>query len=302
MNKEPSLVILAAGMGSRYGGLKQMDPVDDAGRVIIDYSIHDALAAGFKNIVFIIKKAIDADFREVIGRRIEKLANVTYVYQETDQLPDGYTLPPGREKPWGTAHAVIQLKGKVAGPFAVINADDYYGKSGFKLLYQFLTEEVNNRTACMIGYVLKNTVSEFGHVARGVCRTANGYLEKINERKQIQPYEGGIHYTEDGGASWTDLPEDAVVSMNMWGFSNRLIDDVAARFEAFLDEAVAKDPLKCEYLLPEVVQEYLAAGALSVKVYTSRDKWYGVTYKDDKPRVVAALKRLREEGLYPGFH
>lgn len=301
MSKEPSLVILAAGMGSRYGGLKQMDPVDEAGRVIIDYSIHDAIEAGFKNIVFIIKHAIEEDFKEIIGRRTEKLANVTYVYQEVDTLPEGYEVPADRVKPWGTAHAIMQIAGKVDGPFAVINADDYYGKDGYRLLYRFLTEEVADDKYCMIGYVLENTVSDHGHVARGVCVTEDGYLKEIHERKQIEVHGDDIEFTLDGGTSWTKLDRQSVVSMNMWGFPNTLIQELETRFRAFLNAELERDPLKCEYLLPEVVEECLKAGTAKVKVFTSKDKWYGVTYKEDKEGVVKALKTLREDGLYPNF-
>lgn len=301
MNQEPSLVILAAGMGSRYGGLKQMDAIDPDGRVIIDYSIHDAIEAGFKKIVFIIKSQIEEDFKEIIGYRTEKLAEVAYVNQEIDTLPQGYSVPEGRIKPWGTAHSIIQLDGVVDGPFAVINADDYYGKSGYELLYRFLKEEVTDDNYCMIGYVLKNTVSENGHVARGVCETKDGLLKQIFERKQIEIHDKAIEYTEDG-TNWNHLDSDSVVSMNMWGFPKSIIKKIADGFSKFLEDELDKNPLKCEYLLPEAVQDYLHNGDISVKVLTSSDKWYGVTYKEDKDGVVEALKALRDKGLYKSFN
>lgn len=296
MNKEPYLVILAAGMGSRYGGLKQMDAIDEFGHVIIDYSIYDAIEAGFKNIVFIIKRAIEKDFKEIIGNRIEKIANVSYVYQEIDTLPEGYKVPDGREKPWGTAHSIMQLDKVVDAPFAVINADDYYGKSSYKLLYDYLSSNNTDEEACMIGYILENTVSENGHVARGVCITDGNELLKIDERKKIEIHGEKIEY-EDGD-KWIELPKDSVVSMNMWGFNSKIIGMISDKFNEFLDEELERDPMKCEFLLPEVVQTYLKSGDIKVKVIKSEAKWFGVTYKEDKEGVVTALSQLRDRGLY----
>lgn len=296
MNKEPYLVILAAGMGSRYGGLKQMDSVDDNGHVIIDYSIYDAIEAGFKNIVFIIKKSIEDEFKKRIGNRIEEIANVYYVYQEVNTLPDGYSVPANREKPWGTAHSIMQIKDVVDAPFAVINADDYYGKSSYSLLYKYLTEDIKPNEGCMIGYVLKNTISMHGHVARGVCKVENGELRHIDEIKKIEVHGDKIEF--ESGETWKELPGDSVVSMNMWGFNAELVDGVSKRFAAFLDEELDINPLKCEFLLPEVVQSLLRNGELKVNVLTSTEKWFGVTYKEDKEGVVAAFKELRDKGLY----
>ncbi len=296
MSREPYLVILAAGMGSRYGGLKQIDAVDDKGNVIIDYSIYDAIESGFKNIVFIIKKSIEEDFKNIIGNRIEKKANVYYVYQEVEALPEGYTVPEGREKPWGTGHSIIQLKDIVDAPFAVINADDYYGKAAYKYLYDYLTKEVQQDTGCMIGYILENTVSKNGHVARGVCVTDENELKRIDERKKIEVHGDKIEYEDNG--EWISLPNDSVVSMNMWGFNNKVIKMIEDKFTGFLDAELDKDPLKCEFLLPEVIQEYLKEGKLNISVIKSTDKWFGVTYKEDKAGVVEELKKLREKGLY----
>ena len=296
MSREPYLVILAAGMGSRYGGLKQIDAVDDKGNVIIDYSIYDAIESGFKNIVFIIKKSIEEDFKNIIGNRIEKKANVYYVYQEVEALPEGYAVPEGREKPWGTGHSIIQLKDIVDAPFAVINADDYYGKAAYKYLYDYLTKEVQEDTGCMIGYILENTVSKNGHVARGVCVTDENELKRIDERKKIEVHGDKIEYEDNG--EWISLPNDSVVSMNMWGFNNKVIKMIEDKFTGFLDTELDKDPLKCEFLLPEVIQEYLKEGKLNISVIKSTDKWFGVTYKEDKAGVVEELKKLREKGLY----
>ena len=301
--KKPALVILAAGMGSRYGGLKQMDPMDPMGHAIIDYSIYDAKRAGFGKVVFVIKKAIEKDFKETIGARVPEGMEVCYAYQEVDALPKGYNVPEGRVKPWGTAHAVLCAKPFINEPFAVINADDYYGSHAFKMAYDFLTE--NEDTAdtyryMMVGYKLENTLTENGHVARGVCVTdEEGHLLKINERTHIEKHDGGTAYTEDDGKTWTMLPEGSTVSMNMWGFSASILKELKDRFPKFLDENLKVNPLKCEYFLPFVVDELLGEKRATVKVLKSMDKWYGVTYKEDKPVVVAAIQNLKDQGLYP---
>lgn len=297
--KKPTLVILAAGMGSRYGGLKQMDPIDDQGHVIMDYSIYDALEAGFGKVVFIIKEEIDHDFRQLIGKRIETLTDVVYVHQEVDQLPEGYELPEGRIKPWGTAHAILQAKDVVDGPFAVINADDYYGKNGFALLADFLNNEVRDDHACMVGYVLKNTVSDFGHVARGVCEVEGDYLQYIQERKRIVKCEDGIYDQSTNPVE--KLPDESVVSMNMWGFSPAIFDKIEAEFPYFYEHLSTADAQNKEFLLPEVVQHQLSDGSMKVRVLTSRDRWYGVTYQQDKEHVVEALAALRGAGQYSNF-
>ena len=279
MNK-PVLVVMAAGMGSRYGGLKQIDPVDKEGHIIMDFSVYDAVKAGFQKVVFIIKKENEADFRSAIGDRLSNQLEVSYVFQDLQNIPEGYEVPEGRVKPWGTGHAVLSCINEIDGPFVVINADDYYGSHAFKMAYDFLTEN--------------------GHVARGVCVTdEEGHLLKINERTHIEKHDGGTAYTEDDGKTWTMLPEGSTVSMNMWGFSASILKELKDRFPRFLDENLKVNPLKCEYFLPFVVDELLGEKRATVKVLKSMDKWYGVTYKEDKPVVVAAIQNLKDGGLYP---
>lgn len=300
--KKPVLVIMAAGMGSRYGGLKQIDPVDSDGHIIMDFSMFDAKRAGFEKVVFIIKKENEADFREAVGDRIEKYMEVAYVYQDLNNLPEGYSVPEGRVKPWGTAHAVLSAINEVDGPFAVINADDYYGVEAFQLIYDFLSthEDDEKYRYTMVGYQLKNTVTDNGHVSRGVCEmNAQGELVEINERTRIEKKNGGIAYTEDDGQTWTELGEDTVVSMNMWGFTRSILDEIKAGFPAFLDKGLETNPMKCEYFLPSVVSDLLTGGKATATVLTSKDKWYGITYKEDKPVVVAAMKSMLEDGTYP---
>ena len=301
MNK-PVLVIMAAGMGSRYGGMKQIDPVDDQGHIIMDFSIYDAKEAGFEKVVFIIKEENLEDFKQVIGNRVAEKMEVAYVFQKLENLPEGFEVPEGRVKPWGTGHAVLSAIDVIDGPFAVINADDYYGRQAFKEIYDFLSthEDDDKYRYTMVGYVLENTLTENGHVARGVCVTdENGYLEKINERTRIEKREGGAAYTEDDGATWITIPEGSTVSMNMWGFTESILGELKDRFANFLNENLEKNPLKCEYFLPFVVDELLKEGKATVQVLTSLDKWYGVTYKEDKPVVVAAIQALKDQGLYP---
>lgn len=301
MAKKPVLVVMAAGMGSRYGGLKQIDPVGSQGEAILDYSIYDAHQAGFDTVVIIIKEAIKRDFMETVGKRLEKApVEVRYAYQELDKLPAGYTAPKDRTKPWGTSHAVLCAAEAIDGaPFAVINADDYYGKSAFKVIYDQLSATQDPSSHCMVGYELSKTVTENGSVARGICVTdENGYLTEITERTRIEQYDGGIHFTEDG-QSWTELAPDTTVSMNMWGFMPSFLDEINARFSAFLDKALVENPLKGEYFLPLPVAQLIHEGKATFKVLSSPDRWYGVTYAADKPVVVAALKAMTEEGKYP---
>ena len=304
MSKKPVLVVMAAGMGSRYGGLKQIDPVGSHGEAILDFSLFDAYAAGFETAVIIIKKAIEKDFLETVGARLKNAPiEIRYAYQELDVLPEGFSVPEGRTKPWGTAHAVLCAQEAIDGaPFAVINADDYYGQNGYKELYRFLstTEDDDKYRFCMVGFPIGNTVTDNGSVARGVCVTnEEGYLTQITERTRIEKYEGGIHFTTDGGQTWTELPENTPVSMNMWGFSAGFLPEIAKRFPAFLENDVPKNPEKAEMFLPSAVAELLYAGEATVKVLDTDDKWYGVTYAADKPGVVAALKKMAEEGKYP---
>ena len=311
MNK-PVLIIMAAGMGSRYGGLKQIDPVSDKGEIILDFSLYDAMMAGFEDVIFVIKEENEADFRSLIDERAGKHMNVRYAFQKLEDIPEGYKVPEGREKPWGTCHAVMSARHLVNGPFAVINADDYYGPGAFQSMYDFLeksAEEAAKEEAagtkpaqyefCMIGYELKNTITENGHVSRGVCDvTDGGYLKDIVERTKIMRRDGGIQYTEDG-ESWVTLPEDTVVSMNFWGFSKDMMTEMVAGFPEFLDEALKTNPLKGEYFLPGVVDTLLKEEKARVRVLRSRDKWYGVTYKEDKQTVVDALQAMKDKGLYP---
>lgn len=300
--KEPVLVIMAAGMGSRYGGLKQIDPVDDKGHLIIDFSIYDAIRAGFREVVFIIKKELEADFREVIGDRISRFVKTSYVYQEVTALPMGYSVPEGRGKPWGTGHAVLLCAGAVDGPFAVINADDYYGSRAFQMIYDELcrAQDDDSYRYSMVGYVLENTLTENGHVARGVCTTgADGNLSGIHERTRIERRGAGAAYTEDDGATWTEIPAGSTVSMNLWGFTPSILRELQERFTVFLDANFPVNPLKCEYFLPTVVGELLQEGKATVKVLKSPDKWYGVTYRPDHEIVVEAVKAMKAAGTYP---
>lgn len=299
---KPVLVIMAAGMGSRYGGLKQIDPVDEQGHIIIDFSIFDAVKAGFEKVVFIIKKEDEADFKECIGDRMSKKMDVSYVYQDLHNLPEGFTVPEGRVKPWGTGHAIASCLGKVDGPFAVINADDYYGQHAFETIYNYLNthEDDEQYRYTMVGYVLENTLTDHGHVARGVCETDDqGYLVGIHERTRIEKRGEGAAYTEDDGKTWTEIPKGSTVSMNMWGFSKSILEELENRFAAFLKENLESNPLKCEYFLPTVVGELLEEEKATVEVLKFSDRWYGVTYKEDKEVVVEAVKNFKKEGLYP---
>ena len=302
MAKKPVLVVLAAGMGSRYGGLKQIDPVGCQGEAILDYSLFDAHEAGFETAVIIIKEAIREDFMATVGKRLEKCPmEIRYAYQELDALPAGYGVPAGRVKPWGTCHAVLCAKDAIDGaPFAVINADDYYGKSAYKVIYNALcaAEDGEKYDYCMVGYLLGNTVTDNGSVARGVCKTENGYLTQVVERTRIEKYEGGIHFTEDG-ENWTDVTADTIVSMNLWGFTPSFLAELEKRFPGFLDTLAVKNPEKAEYFLPLAVEDLLREDKATVKVLQSPDKWFGVTYAADKPVVVAALKEKTAAGLYP---
>lgn len=301
--KKPVLVVMAAGMGSRYGGLKQLDPVGKHGQLIIDYSIYDAKRAGFETVVFVIKHAIEEDFKAGIGNRMAQVMDVKYAYQELDDLPTGYAVPAGRVKPWGTCHAILAARRVVEGPFAVINADDYYGPEAFRAIYDYLATHPDTKGGyeyAMVGYLLGNTVTEYGHVARGVCEeTAEHFLTHVTERTHIERAGEDARYTEDGGETWTDLRGDTIVSMNLWGFTNSFLSEAESRFPAFLDRALAENPEKAEYFLPSVVSALIEEGRARVKVLRSRDKWYGVTYKEDKPTVVQAITDMTAAGLYP---
>jgi len=300
--KKPVLVVMAAGMGSRYGGLKQIDPVGSHGQMILDYSIYDAKRAGFETAIFVIKRELEETFRAAVGSRLDGAVEVKYVFQTLDDLPAGHTVPQGRVKPWGTSHAVLAARHVVDGPFAVINADDYYGPEGFRKIYDYLSTHPDGARYeyAMVGYLLGNTVTEHGSVARGICEEdGEQFLKKVTERTHIEKDGEDARFTEDGGATWTSLPGSTVASMNLWGFTRSFLDEAWARFPAFLDAAARKDPLKGEYYLPAVVTPLIEEGKARVKVLRSADKWYGVTYKEDKAAVVEAIARMTAAGLYP---
>ena len=302
MNK-PVLVVMAAGMGSRYGGLKQLDPVGNHGQLIIDYSIYDARRAGFETVVFVIKRELEDAFKAAIGDRLSKVIDVRYAYQELSDLPEGYSVPEGRVKPWGTCHAILAARDVVDGPFAVVNADDYYGPEGFREIYDYLAANPD-RPGCyefaMVGYRLGNTVTENGSVARGICEEdEHNFLVRVTERTRIEAEGADARFTEDGGETWTHLSGDTVVSMNLWGFTRNFMDEARSRFPAFLDKTLAGNPLKGEYFLPSVVTQLLDEHKARVKVLRSADKWYGVTYREDRPVVLKAIADMTASGLYP---
>ncbi|MDD6050149.1 MAG: NTP transferase domain-containing protein [Clostridiales bacterium] len=298
---EPILVILAAGMGSRYGGLKQMDPVGPSGEAILDYSVFDARRAGFKRVIFIIKHEIEADFKRMVGSRIEKYMEVTYAFQQLDMLPEGCGVPEGRVKPWGTGHAVLCCREYIDAPFLVINADDYYGVEAYRIAYDKLSKLADDDKAryFMVGYELRNTLTENGYVSRGVCSTdENACLTTVTERTHIIGTCDGPMYTEDGD-TYHRLPADAPVSMNMFGFTPSIIKEMEATFPAFHQRALAENPMKAEFYLPGVVNGMLEKGTASVEVLRCPSRWYGVTYQEDKPQVKAALAQMAKDGLYP---
>jgi NDP-sugar pyrophosphorylase family protein len=298
LTHEPTLVIMAAGMGSRFGGLKQMTPVDEEGHFIIDFSLYDAYQAGFRRVAFIIKREIEQTFRETIGARMEKWFHVDYVYQELDRLPEGFAVPEGRKKPWGTAHAVACCRGVVEGPFAVINSDDFYGRGAYEEIYRFLTEHETPHHYAMLGYQLRNTVTEFGSVARGVCHVQDGMLLDITERTKIFKRGQDAAYTEDG-ETFVPLSGDTQVSMNFWGFTPEILDEIWNAFPAFLAENLPVNPEKCEFYLPTFVGSRLAEKKVSVRVLPCMETWHGVTYKEDLDSVKSAIGALKREGTYP---
>ncbi len=297
---KPTLIIMAAGMGSRFGGLKQVTPVGPADEKIIDYSVYDAVRAGFGKVIFVIKKAIAEEFKAAIGDHIAAHVPVEYVYQELDALPQGYTVPDGREKPWGTGHAVLCCRGVVNEPFAVLNADDYYGRECFRLLVEFLSKPVEDgvKHIAMAGYRLRNTLTENGYVSRGICEVdADNRLTGLTERTKIELRDGVPQFTEDDGATWTPLDPEGYVSMNCWAFPAGSLEHFEQRFCAFLDEK--GDQLKSEFYLPFVVDAMVAAGEADVQVLPTEDKWYGMTYAEDHAMVREALAGLTAEGVYP---
>ena len=296
--QQPCLVILAAGMGSRFGGLKQITAVDDRGHAIIDFSLFDAYRAGFRKVVFIIKHEIEEDFKAAVGRRMEKYFDVRYVFQQVDMLPEGYAVPPQRKKPWGTAHAVLCAAQAIDGPFAVINADDFYGRGAFETIYKFLAEDRPENRHAMVAYLLRNTVTEHGTVARGICQVENGLLTDVVERTKIAKRGEDAAFTEDG-ETWTPLSGESRVSMNFWGFGLDMLRQLRDRFPAWLDENLPKNPEKAEYFLPFVANSLIHEGLGTVEVLPCRESWHGVTYKEDMPDVLNYIAQLRREGVCP---
>ncbi|MBQ8304286.1 MAG: nucleotidyltransferase [Clostridia bacterium] len=290
MKFNATLVVMAAGMGSRFGGLKQIEPIGPKGEALLDFSVYDAKKAGFTKVVFVIKHEIEKDFKEIVGKRVEKVLPTEYVFQEVNDLPEGFTCPEGRTKPWGTGQAILCCKDVVKEPFAIINADDYYGQSAFKQIYDQLKADSENY--CVVGYRLANTLTENGTVSRGVCVVEDGFLKKIDERTKIRDCK----YTEDDGETWVEMPEDTVVSMNFWGLNPDIFDFLEREFKAFLNEKI--NVPKSEFYIPIVIGDLVKNGEKAVKVLVAEDRWYGVTYKEDKPAVVKALGDIVASGAY----
>lgn len=297
--RKPQLVIMAAGLGSRYGGLKQIDPVDDQKHLLIDFALYDALRAGFEEAVIILKPGMEKDFQEAIGRRIAPYVNIRYAHQRLDMLPDGFGMPKGREKPWGTAHAVLCAADAIAGPFAAINADDFYGRNAFESIYTFLSSPKPAHEHAMIGYRVENTLTDHGHVARGVCQVEpDGYLAGIIERTRIKRLGDGAAYTEDG-EHYYSIPRGTTVSMNLWGFQKSMLDAIVSEFPPFLMAHLPYAPLKCEYFLPYVPDMLIKQGKARVKVLPTEESWFGVTYRQDMPMVIKAIAERKSLGIYP---
>ena len=302
MTKEPTLIIMAAVMGSRYGGLKHVEKMTDTGEIILDFSLYDAMMAGFKKAVFVIREEHRDIFRELVDERAGRFMQIDYAYQRLEDIPEWVEIPEGREKPWGTGHAIYACRELVDGPFAVINADDYYGPSGFASIYDYLMshEDGEKMMLCMAGYILGNTITENGHVARGVCQMdENGLLTSIVERTRIMRRPEGISYSEDQGESWNVLPEDSLVSMNFWGLSAGMLPVLEEGMDAFFKETMPSNPLKSEYLLPTIIDQLIQEGKAQVQVLPCHEKWCGVTYKEDKEDVKAQLQSKKDNGLYP---
>ncbi len=295
---KPTLVVMAAGMGSRFGGLKQMTPVDPQGDSILHFSLYDAYRAGFGKVVFIIKKSIEEAFREKVLPGLDRYFEVACVNQEVDFLPEGFTVPEGREKPWGTAHAVLCAKDEIPGPFAVINADDFYGRHAFETIAGFLSQHHEPGEYAMVGYLLRNAMTDNGYVARGVCETKNDFLTGVTERTHIEKRGNDAAYTEDG-EHFVPLSGDTIVSMNLWGFSPMILEEIERRFPIFLRENLAKNPLKCEFYLPSVANAQIQENTATIRVLHTDETWYGVTYREDLASVQEAIAKMRAEGKYP---
>ena len=298
--KKPTLIIMAAGLASRFGGGKQITPVDDQGQVILDYSLYDAHQAGFERVVFIIQPSMKTQFHEAVGKRLEGHMEVVYAFQTLETaLPEGFSVPEGRTKPWGTAHAVLSAAPVIDGPFCVINADDFYGRTAFLAMYRFLTTEVSEKEMAMIGYQVENTLTENGTVARGVCETDGKYLLDINERTAISAWEDGGRYTEDGGKTYTVLPKGTLVSMNLWGFDASFMDHIRLHFAPWLQETLKNNPLKGEYYLPYIPHLMIERREARVRVLPTLERWYGITYREDLPKVKEAIAAMRDQNVYP---
>ncbi len=302
MTQKPTLVIMAAGMGSRFGGLKQLTPVGPSGQKIIDYSIYDAVLSGFGKVVFVIKRAIEADFKELVGNHVAQKIPVEYVYQELDKLPEGYTVPDGREKPWGTGHAILCCRDVVKEPFMVINADDFYGRETYQILADFLKQEQGGTPMqfAMAAYVLENTLTENGYVSRGVCTAdENGHLASLVERTRIELIDGKPMFSEDSGNTYEPLPAGCPVSMNAWAFPREMLDHLETLFCEFLSTTAKENPLKAEFYLPFAVNSMMAAGEAVTTVLHTDEKWYGMTYAEDKQDVANAIAAMTEKQIYP---
>lgn len=299
---KPTLIVMAAGMGSRFGGLKQLTPVGPNGQLLIDYSVYDAQKAGFGKIVFVIKHEIEEEFKERLGNRIAQKIPVEYVYQELDKLPEGHTVPEGRTKPWGTGHAILCCRGVVKEPFMVINADDFYGRQSYELLADFLQkpQQGNGMSFAMSAYILENTLTENGYVSRGICEVdENGKLCGLVERTHIQEVDGKPQFSEDDGKTWEELPVGCAVSMNAWAFPAAMLDHLEERFKVFLNTTAKQNPVKAEFYLPFAVNDMMNDGEAETTVLRTADRWYGMTYAADKQDVMNAIAAMTEKGVYP---
>ena len=295
--EKPTLVILAAGMGSRYGGLKQIDTVGNNGESIIDFSIYDAKEAGFEKVVLIIRKEHEEAFRKCLTDKVSKHMEVEFAYQDMYDIPEGIKVPEGREKPWGTTHALLACRNIVKGPFAICNADDFYGKDAYRVIYNYLKNEISDDNYGMVGYLCNNTLTDNGTVTRGVCENTDGYLSKIVEVQKIARKDGKPVYEDNG--EWKELDPNTLVSMNFWGFTPKIFEECEVLFKDFIGEAVKENPMKCEHVIPTAIGTLVKEKKCKVKMLSSKDEWFGVTYKEDKPSVVAKIQKMKDDGIYP---
>ena len=294
--EKPTLVILAAGMGSRYGGLKQIDTVGNNGESIIDFSIYDAKEAGFEKVVLIIRKEHEEAFRKCLTDKVSKHMEVEFAYQDMYDIPEGIKVPEGREKPWGTTHALLACRNIVKGPFAICNADDFYGKDAYRVIYNYLKNEISDDNYGMVGYLCNNTLTDNGTVTRGVCENTDGYLSKIVEVQKIARKDGKPVYEDNG--EWKELDPNTLVSMNFWGFTPKIFEECEVLFKDFIGEAVKENPMKCEHVIPTAIGTLVKENKCKVKMLSSKDEWFGVTYKEDKTVVVESFAKLIEDGVY----